>query len=313
MHNSADSSEGTDDNEQLRGIDFGDDDPDELRTTLKERLKEAVDAGISRNGEKRLHELMETYCDIFRLGLGRGPPAKVPGMKIQLKENVNSLRVKSRGNPPKQREFINNYIDELVNVGVLEDRPMAEWQAVPLLVLKPGSKDEYRMTIDPRPRNAAIKKESWPLIHIDPEVQDFSGDSYFPLMGFIAAYWQIAMHPASVDLVGIVTPNRVLGSKRVLQGLANSVIHFHLSVEPKFARIRDKSRHILMTLLPIAKQRNNFWIHWKHFFRPVGNAIYSYRPGSAIFFLRQVKWCGRLIDGPGYSLDLQLYEENCKP
>lgn len=80
--------------------------------------------------------------------------------KIRLKPDVTLVKVKARRYPPKHREFINNYISKLVDVGFFINRPTARWNAAPLLILKPGSTNKYRMTVDLRPINAATEKNS---------------------------------------------------------------------------------------------------------------------------------------------------------
>lgn len=160
VHCSSDHTVDEDSGEQMLGLDFGEDDPEELRKVLKDRIQEAVGSGISSAGEERLRKLLFEYADVFRLKLGKGPPAKVEPMHIRIKQNAVPIKAKARRYPPKQREFINKFIDRLVNIGFLVDRPTASWHSAPLLVQKPGSSDEYRMTFDVKPVNASTEKES---------------------------------------------------------------------------------------------------------------------------------------------------------
>lgn len=163
-------------------------------------------------------------------------------MEVRLEENRRSVRVKARRYSPDQREFLNKYVETLVEMGFCVDMPTAEWQAAPLLVPKIGSKAKFRMAIDLRPVNAATVKVSWPMPHIDSEVNDFAGSICFACMDFVSGYWQLPLDPVSYIACGIVTPKGVVASKRVLPGLANATAHFQSTIEPLFRALRGNMK-----------------------------------------------------------------------
>lgn len=175
--------------------------------------------------------LKDEFREIFRLHLGRSPPAKVPSMKIKIREGAVPVKVKPRRYPPDQRDFLNSHINELVSIGILRPNRKAKWQCAPLIVPKPDSKAKFRLTIDLRPVNSATIKESWPMPNLDSEMLDFAGSTCFAAIDFVASYWQMPIHPDSENLCGIVTPNGVYSSSRVLHGLTNAVSHFQSSIE----------------------------------------------------------------------------------
>ena len=88
---------------------------------------------------------------------------------------------------------------------------------------KPDNKAKFRITIDLRPLNNATVKESWPLSDVDAEMQDFFKSSCFAILDFASGYWRLPVHQDSITKCGIVTPNEVYASTRVLQGLTNAV------------------------------------------------------------------------------------------
>ena len=79
----------------------------------------------------------------------------------------------------------------------VQNMPTAEWQAAPLLVAKPESKERFRMAVDQRPVNAATIKEVWPMPHLDSEVSGFAGSTCFASLEFVSGYWQLPFHPES--------------------------------------------------------------------------------------------------------------------
>lgn len=127
----------------------------------------------------------------------------------------------------------------MAEFGFLVPNPNAEWQAAPHLVPKANSKALFRTTIDLRPINSATFPRSWPMYHLDSELQDFAGSKLFAVLDFVSGYWQLPIHPLCYTLCGIVTPNGVYSSTRVLQGLTNVVSYFQSTIESLFAELRE--------------------------------------------------------------------------
>lgn len=108
---------------------------------------------------------------MFKIRLGKSPPAKVTPMNVDIIENCRPVHVKVRRYSSEQRKFLEKYVETLKQSGMWIDYPEAEWQAAPLLVHKPNSKAKYRVTVDLRPVNAATVQESWPMPHLVVEVK----------------------------------------------------------------------------------------------------------------------------------------------
>lgn len=64
-------------------------------------------------------ETLKKHRYIFRIQLGSGDLAKVNPMKTNPDETKPPVEVKVRKYPPKQRKFLNAYIDRLVEMGFL--------------------------------------------------------------------------------------------------------------------------------------------------------------------------------------------------
>lgn len=203
-------------------VDLGEDPPGIVDAALSNLVEQARASGVSDDGATRLESLLTRYKAVFRVRLGKAPPADVPPMRVRLQPGCKAVRVKARRYSPEQRRFLDKYVDTLRAMDFVVDLPTAEWQAAPLLVPKPNSAAKFRLAVDLRPVNAATIKEAWPMPHLDSEVQDFSGSTCFAGLDFVSGYWQLPVHPDSYTSCGIVTPRGVVASKRVLPGLANA-------------------------------------------------------------------------------------------
>ena len=109
-------------------------------------------------------------------------------MRVRLKEDCLPIRVNARRYSAGQREFLDAYLKELVDLGFCEEMATATWQAAPLLVHKKESRSKYKLAIDLRPVNEATMKDSWPMPHLDWEILDFNGSVCFAVLDFVSAY-----------------------------------------------------------------------------------------------------------------------------
>lgn len=124
-------------------LDFGEDDPQDVDASLDQSIKDSANSGLSERGVQRLTRMLhDEFRNIFRLRLGKAPPAKLPPMRIKIKEGAIPVKVKVRRYPTDQREFINSHIDKLVEIGILQPNKLAHWQCAPLIVPKPQSKEK---------------------------------------------------------------------------------------------------------------------------------------------------------------------------
>lgn len=191
-------------------------------------MKQSRVKGLSEKGEKKLRELLAKYRMALWVRLGAQQPAGVEQMAIRLQggaQSTKSVLEKSCWDKPKHRDFINQYVDKLVQVGFLGDRRLLAWQCAPLLLLRPGTVDEWRMNLNLRPVNTATIKDGWPLPNIDREVQDFADPTCNLLsLDFTAAWGKLPLAEKSRNAAGIITSVRGVALAKVMQGLSSSVM-----------------------------------------------------------------------------------------
>jgi hypothetical protein len=97
-----------------------------------------------------MEKLLEDYQDIWRLQLGPDPLVKVDPMKIRLKENSIPIMCKARRYPPNHRDYMKKHVAELLQYGLVYRNQDSSWASPPLIVPKPNTKTEFRMTVDVR-------------------------------------------------------------------------------------------------------------------------------------------------------------------
>ena len=184
------------------------------------------------------------------------------------------------------------------------DMPTAEWQSAPLMIPKPGSKAKLRMAVDLRPVNSATIKESWSMPQLDSEIQDFASSKMFASIDFVSAYWQRPLYKESYTACGVVIPKWVVMSKRVLPGLANAAAYFQSPVEPLLAELRGNMKAWLDDFNLHATEETELLELLERFFSICTEKRLLISARKSVLFATELKWCGRIINAEGYTIDL---------
>jgi hypothetical protein len=176
--------------------------------TQKERMiGEASQNGLSTDGAQELKALVDQYPDIWRLSLGPGTPAKLPQTVIRLESGAKPVRVKLRRYAPAQRQFLKRFLNELVAAGHAFRNPNATWCCAPLIVPKQGA-DQFRFTVHLRPVNNVTIPSSWPMPHLDSELNRVAGSSVFATFDLSQGYWQLSLDVDSQDCQSVLHHSR---------------------------------------------------------------------------------------------------------
>ena len=93
-----------------------------IEKALQAMLQRARKNGASRYLMKRLQMQVNKFKDIFRVELGRDPPARVPPMVIELidETTVDAHRVPARTFAPLQQQFLQEHMEILLRTGVIQ-------------------------------------------------------------------------------------------------------------------------------------------------------------------------------------------------
>jgi hypothetical protein len=105
--------------------------------------------------------------------------------------------------------------------------------------------DQFRFTVDLRTVNKVTIPSSWPIPHLDYELNRVAGSSVFTTFDLSQGYWQLSLDAHSQECQSFITPDGVFTPTRVLhvrlavdrnlvgQAVINPVSA--LSITPKYA------------------------------------------------------------------------------
>lgn len=71
-----------------------------------------------------------------------------------------------------------NFVDKLVDAGMLYPNPTANWASTPLIVPKPG-KTKFRFTVDLRSVNRSTIRHHFPMPLLENELTKLAGSKFF--------------------------------------------------------------------------------------------------------------------------------------
>ncbi len=94
--------------------------------------------------------------------------------------------------------------------------PASQWACAPLIVRKPHTKDEFRMTVNLRPVNSQTKQIASPMSMLEVVVDHLRGATCFSLLDFIKGYWQFALDPECQEIFSFLTDTGIYVGKNGL-------------------------------------------------------------------------------------------------
>ncbi|KAG6613239.1 Gag/polymerase/env Polyprotein [Phytophthora cinnamomi] len=161
-----------------------------------------------------LREILDTYPDVWHTVPYRSPPRKYA---------------------PLQAQFIREYVQTSVDNGLVEQNNASRSASDVVPVRKPGTQDQFRLTIDCRSVNGMTVPIAGTMPSVATTTDGFQNKKVFGRVDFTQGFWQLPLDEASRAIFTFITPDGVFTPCRVPQGAMDSTLHFQSQVQTKLA------------------------------------------------------------------------------
>ena len=286
-------------------------DDDEVAQQLEKRLDEATVAGATPEQVSKLRTLVYKYREVWRVNLCGDPPANVRPLKVVPKGTFVDQKPRARRMGPMQSEFVNRYVNELTDFGLLE-RVYDATHANPVHVVRKADNptweklmESFRLTGDYVQTNVQMQ----PLISstmpdLEVVTQQVKGSKYFMSCDGFKAFWMLPLHPDSRRYFAIVTDRGVWVPTRVPQGATDSAVYFQSIAEELFHEVNRKSMIIwLDDNLIHAESFDGMLTTFEYVLRQCQRVGFKLSAKKTCLFALEAKFCGKIITGTGVRHD----------
>jgi transposase InsO family protein len=274
-----------------------------MNEELAEMIERAIRRGLPADAVSNFTQLITDFRDVFRIELGRDPPADVEPLRIELiDEGLEERRLpRARRFAPLQQDFLNKHLDLLQKIGVVS--PCNAPAAAPIVLVKKKNGD-YRMCVDLRKINANTKAYRWPLPKIAELLPYLANARVFASFDLLRGFWQFPVEDTSSYHWAFITHNGQFKFNRVVMGGKNSAAHFQRIMQRVVGEMLYKK--VLVYIDDVLVFGNNIMDlvrSIRELFQRLRKFRIFLKPSKCELFSTQVLWCGHLVDAEGIAIN----------
>jgi hypothetical protein len=304
--NALDALIGNHDTENIDEIEFshleiGEDIDSDIFNLIKSKVNEALSNGLNPKYKSTLIELLISHRDVFRVKLGPDLPACVEPFKTELVKNWKPIKCHARRYTKEQSEFLNDFTTLLQKYGLIYENYNAKWASPVQVVKKPNG---YRMCVDLRAVNSQCIATAWPMPFLESIVQYLSKSNYWFILDAFKGFWIMPLAEECQEMFSFMTDRGVFTPTRSIQGALNSATQFQARMTQIYSELLYNSVIIWIDDLLGHAESQEKWLTILSATLKLAEAFnLKFNIEKCQFFLRKVKFCGRIFDSDGVSHD----------
>jgi len=261
-----------------------------------------MDIGEQLTPEQRLKlkSVVDKYADRFAHNLSElGSGAKWDPIEIKTGDN-RPCKAQVRRVSEDDRRAIENEIKEMLSHGLIV--PVRSQWSSPIHLVK-GKNGKTRFCVDYRTLNSLTIKNNYPLPRIDENIDMFKGCKYISIWDCISGYFQLKMHPNSIEKTAFCSSLGLFAFTRHPFGLTNGPADFCQFINYYFSDLRPYG--VILYLDDIAIATETFESHLEaieHTLITVGDAGLKLKASKCSFAKNSCKYLGFTISADGVNI-----------
>jgi Reverse transcriptase (RNA-dependent DNA polymerase) len=139
--------------------------------------------------------------------------------------------------------------------------------------------------------------------NLEAMLQTTEGSSFYAKIDMCHAYWQLPLDKESQEYVSIQTPLGVHTPTRKLQGGTDAGNNFQASTSEVFCALRANLLQLIDDFVLHARSEDQLLALLGQYFSKCEEVVLKVHAENCDLFAREVKFCGRIIDGEGTRFD----------
>jgi hypothetical protein len=136
--------------------------------------------------------------------------------------------------PPKHRDWMIKHVKMLEKNGFIRKNPSRRWPLPVLIALKPGKRDEFRMTADCRYANSQVQPVAGFLPILEMNFQHLEKAAWFSSLDSFKKFRQFTLAQESQEVYSFLTELGVFTPTRLIQGSTDSAHAFQAGIMEVF-------------------------------------------------------------------------------
>lgn len=166
--------------------------------------------------------------DIFRTLFSVGPPAKLPPLEIDLKQDARPVKGRLQNYSQEQKEHMGEFDYDLVAHGMACPSPTSKWACATLHVPKPCTR--FRFSVDLQPVSFFTVRHHFPTRSLEHELSGFKNAVFFANFDTSHGYWQLLLALLSQECQFFITPDGIFTLTRVIHSTTDALSYLQSSL-----------------------------------------------------------------------------------